>query len=68
MSYNIEKFRLVKHGTSGITAYCRMCNFSLDDCKDKSVIKRAREHAFNNKHTVDIYRETHTEYTCHQKD
>ena len=67
MPYNIEKFRLVRHGTEGTTAHCRMCDFSLDSCKDKNVSSRAKLHAFKNKHTVDIYRESHSEYTCYVK-
>lgn len=68
MPYDIQKFRLVNCGTSGRTAYCRHCKFSLDDCKDKNVVQRAKKHAYDNKHTVDIYCEKHTQYTCYVKE
>jgi hypothetical protein len=66
-NYDIKTFRSVRHGVVGTTAYCRHCDFSLDSCKDKNVVGRARVHAFKTKHTVDIYRESQTEYTCYHK-
>ena len=67
MAYDINKFRSIRHGVSGITAYCRNCNFSLDSCKDKNVAVKAKQHAISTLHTVDIYRENHTELTCFVK-
>ena len=64
MGYDVKKFRSVKHGMSDISAYCRHCGWS---CFDSKSAEKARHHARANLHTVDVYREHHTEYTCHVK-
>ena len=68
MAYDITKFRSIRHGVKEITAYCRQCNFSLDSCKDKDVADKARDHSRKTLHTVDVYRENHTELTCFVKE
>lgn len=61
MAYDIKKFRSVKHGLSDINAYCRHCNWSSHAFS--STVNQAKYHAKKNLHTVDVYRERHTEYT-----
>lgn len=60
--YDNKYFRLVKHGVQDINAYCRHCNWSDHNL---SAVNMARKHAKENLHTVDIYRENHTEYTSY---
>lgn len=67
MPYDIKTFRCVKHSEKEVTAYCRHCRFSLDSVKDKNVVQKAREHALNTGHTVDVYRQSWIEYTCHKR-
>ena len=67
MAYDINKFRSIRHGVKDITAYCRQCKFSLDSCNDKNVASKAKYHATSTLHTVDVYRENHTELTCFVK-
>lgn len=65
MSYDLKAFRTVRHGESDTNAYCRHCK---EGWHDGDVQGKARDHARKTLHTVDFYRENHTEYTCHVKD
>jgi len=64
MVYDIKKFRSVKHGQSDISAHCRMCSWS---CFESTTLSKARSHAKKYVHTVDVYREHHTEFTSYYK-
>jgi len=64
MAYDIKHFRHVKHGQSDINAHCRHCNWYE---YDGDVASKARRHARKELHTVDVYRENHTEYTSYVK-
>jgi hypothetical protein len=59
-----ENFRTINHGLEkdGATSYCRMCDFS--ESGGLEVQRRAKEHAKETLHTVDVYKSNHTEYTC----
>lgn len=62
--YDAGSFRSVRHGCSDANAYCRHCKWSTSECLDgKGVANRARYHAKTTLHTVDVYRENHTEFT-----
>jgi len=65
VGYDIKKFRSIKHGQSDINAHCRHCDWS---CYGSKTLGKARYHATNKLHTVDIYREHHTELTSYFKD
>jgi hypothetical protein len=63
-TYDLKAFRTVRHGESDKSAHCRMCKESR---YDGDVQGWVRDHARKTLHTVDFYRENHTEYTCHIK-
>ena len=65
--YDIKTFRAVKHGTTESSAYCRKCDWNYDE-GDKVASIKGRQHAAKTMHTVDVYRETHTEFTSYVKD
>lgn len=67
MSYDIKAYRTVKHGIESSSAYCRQCKWSMHD-NEGNVPQSARDHCKAHLHTVDIYRENHTEVTCHVND
>lgn len=64
MSYDIDNFRAVRHGLDDESFHCRQCESS-----DAGVgsAKKGRVHAKKTQHTVDVYREHWTEYTCYKK-
>lgn len=64
MSYDITAFRTTKHGLSDVNAYCRQCGWISNDTNTR---EKARNHAKKTLHTVDVYRETWTEYTSYVK-
>ena len=69
MSYDIKAFRTIRAKTEKESAYCRHCDWQTNDClESKGVKSRARYHAKINLHTVDVYSDMRTEYTCHVKD
>lgn len=66
--YDLGSFRLVKHGAEDINASCRQCKWEANCLNTKNlnnVSKKAAEHCRQTLHTVDVYRENHTEYTCY---
>lgn len=65
MSYDITHFRNVRHGLEDETAHCRMCDWNDDGI---GAAKKARIHAKQTLHTVDVYREHWTELTSHVSD
>ena len=65
MAYDKSKFRRVKHGVDGRSAYCRHCKESWYDTEGE--IRKAIYHAKTKGHTVDIYREHWVEYTSFTK-
>lgn len=69
MAYDITKLRSISHGCEEMNAYCRQCDFSIHGGKkDLSLVAiKARNHAKSTLHTVDVYRENHTELTCFVK-
>lgn len=64
MPYDLKYFRTIRHGEEEVNAYCRKCNES----KHYGDVKGwAKDHSRKTTHTVDVYQENHTEYTCHFK-
>ena len=67
MSYDIKSFRKVKHKEKDYQSFCRMCSFGDSDTK-MSIVTKARKHALETEHTVDVYTESWAEFTSHVKD
>ena len=65
MSYDTKHFRTIRHGQSDMSAHCRQCS---DHKFDGDVRGWAKDHSLKTLHTVDVYLETTTEYTCYHKD
>ena len=69
MSYDAEAFRTIRAKRERESAYCRHCNWKTNDYTEaKGVRGRAKYHAKNTLHTVDVYADMRTEYTSHVKD
>lgn len=60
--YDINNFRFVKHGIIDIRARCRHCEWKS---YKKNAAISGKRHAARTLHTVDIFRENHTEYTSY---
>ena len=58
--YDIKLFRYVKHPPEESSAYCRHCKWQA---WSKTAPTKARYHAKNTLHTVDVYIEVHKEIT-----
>lgn len=56
--------RVIKHGIDDETCHCRICNFS--DC-GKNMLIKAKRHAQQTGHTIDVYCETWKEITYYKK-
>ncbi len=52
--------KTIQHGIDDKNAHCRSCGFSEDT---GDVLKKAKKHSRETKHTVDIYYETWREVT-----
>jgi len=63
MPYDKSKYRSIRHGLDGQSAFCRHCNKRWYD----NDVKKAIYHAKTTGHTVDVYREHWTEYTSYVK-
>ena len=64
-----NEMKVIYHRMDDASAYCRICSFNMNsiDGKYTAVIAKAKEHARETGHTVDIYREHWTEITYYKK-
>ena len=60
-NYLLANFRKILNRISDVNGYCRNCNKRFHSHKEASA------HCKETLHTVDVYTEKHTTYTCYRK-
>lgn len=59
-----NRMRIIQHGRSDETCYCRICDFNEYAGK---VLQKAKRHAEKTGHTIDVYYESWREITYYRR-